>query len=273
MTLAGTVFSLLLLSPGFQAPAESTVGVPGTIRELVLPGPELEALPVDAKSPIVLRVLSVAPHGALHRYDLEFTGLEPGDHDLRAYLRRRDGTSTSDLTPIPITVRSLLPPGRVTPHPPAPGSSTSFGGYGTVLVVGGAAWILGLAGLLFARRRHVHGRLDEAKRPKTLADRLRPLVEQAIDGTLSREERAKLELSLVEFWRRKLGLEEHRTEDAIVEMRRHADAGPLLEGLETWLHEPPRSDGERARIDLGRLLAPYRDLPPDALDLAGQRAR
>ena len=41
-----------------------TVGISGKIEQLVLPGPELEAKPIeDDTVPVVLRVTAVYPHG------------------------------------------------------------------------------------------------------------------------------------------------------------------------------------------------------------------
>ena len=44
-------------------------------------------------------------------------------------------------------------------------------------------------------------------------------------------------------------------------------AGPLLSQLELWLHHP----NPQPPKDVGALLAPYRDLPPDAVDLPTAR--
>jgi hypothetical protein len=83
-----------------------------------------------------------------------------------------------------------------------------------------------------------------------------------MQGELGRAERAQLELSLVAYWRRRLGLDDRRPEQVITLLREHEQAGPLLRGLEDWLHRPePPED-----VDVAALLAPYRDLPADALD-------
>jgi hypothetical protein len=232
------------------------------ISDLVLPGSELQVVPPEKDAPLVLRIAAVRPHGTSFRYDLEYWGLEPGEHDLRDWLRRADGSSTDDLPPLPVTVTTALPEGRVEPHAPVPRRLPPFGGYRTWLIAGGVLWVVGLAALLILGRRR---RLaEEAARPRalTLAERLRPLVESAIEGELDRTERARLELSLVAYWRRRLGLEDRKPEEVIGLLREHGEAGPLLRGLEDWLHrpEPPRD------VDVVALLAPYRDLPADALD-------
>jgi hypothetical protein len=182
---------------------------------------------------------------------------------LRTGLRRKDGSTTDDLPPIPVTVRTLLPAGQVKPHSPAEGAVPSLGGYRTLLIAAGVVWVAGLVILLRAGRKRRQELGAARARPRTLAERLRPLVERAREGTLSRTERAQLELGLVAYWRRKLGLEERRPEDALAVLREHAEAGPLLTSLEQWLHMP----APPAEVDLAALLAPYRDLPPDAIDV------
>lgn len=241
---------------------ESTVGLPARIEELVLPGGELEAVPADAASPLVLRITRVAPHGDAFRYDLEYSGLDPGEYDLARFLRRRDGSPTDDLAPLPVTIRSLLPAGQVRPRTPDAGPVPRFGGYRTLLVVGALLWAGGLVALLAAgRRRRAVARAPRVP-TRTLADKLRPLVERGVAGELSRSERAELELGLVAYWRRRLGLEGRRPDEALSLLRAHAEAGPLLAELEAWLHRPP----PHPAVDLARLLAPYRDLPADALE-------
>jgi len=269
---------------------ESTVGMPARIEELVLPGPELVVAPGDAHGPIVLRITRTSPHGTAFRYDLEYSILEPGEYDLRQALQRADGSRADkeggDVPPIPVTIRSVLAAGSMKPHAPAEGAVPPFGGYRTLLIAGAVVWTLGLFALLFARRKRRQALEASRAKPRTLAERLRPLVERAQAGTLSRSDRAALELALVAYWRKKLGLEERAPEEALEIMRTHADAGPLLRGLENWLHRP-RSQRARARAasdaaaidapatdraidydatEIAALLAPYRDLPADAFD-------
>jgi hypothetical protein len=242
--------------------------MPCTIRELVLPGSELEAARIGDRSPIVLRVEASSRHGSAFRYDLEFYGLEAGDYDLGRWLQRKDGSAT-DLPPIPVRVRSLLPPGQVRPHAPPPATAPGFGGYQSLLIAGGLVWLLGLGALVFVGRRgrHAHARAA-GERAETLADRLHPLVENALRGTLSRTQRAELELALVAFWRRRLALEDRRPDEVLALLRRHEQAGPLLAGLENWLHRPQPV----GQVDLAALLAPYREMPADAMaELAGER--
>lgn len=261
------LLSTLFAAAPAQDSAESSVGIPFRIEGIVLPGPELEPAPADPASPIVLRILATWPHGSAFRYDLEATGLEPGEYDLSHFLRRKDGSEGEALPPIPARIRSVLPLGRLRPHPPAQTEAPSFGGYRALLVAGGALWVGGLVAILFVGRRRRREEQGARARPKSLAERLRPLVEAALEGRLSRADRARLELGLVAYWRRRLGLEERRADEVLALLREHEEAGPLLRGLEDWLHRPaPPPD-----VDVAALLSPYKNLPADAMDAPAAR--
>jgi hypothetical protein len=234
---------------------ETNIGISGRIMQLVLPGPELEAVPLDSKSPVVLRVLAIWPHGTDFRYDLEYYGLDAGHYDLAKYLKHKDGTPVANLPEIPVTIAALLPEGQVQPNPLEPTALPRLGGYEKTMIGLGLVWVVGLVAILFLGRRRARA-ARERERPRTLAEELRPLVEDALAGKLSRSDRARLELRLVEYWRRKLGLEERAPQELLVELRAHPQAGALLRSLEDWLHRPDPPE----RVDLARLLAPYENV-------------
>lgn len=256
--------SLAAVPLSLAAQPETTVGMAGHIEQLVLPGAELEAVPQDRKAPVVLRVVQVYPHGSAFRYDLEYYGLEPGTFDLKNYLRRKDGSSTADLPSIPVQVVPLLPPGQVTPNPLEIHRAPALGGYRLLQIAAGTAWVLGLAAIIYFGliRRKKSAIPSTAAPPASLADRLRPLVEGAIAGELSQTQLASLERALLAYWRKRLSLEMAEPGRAIETLRSHAEAGPLLEQLEVWLHRPGSADV----VDPARLLEPYQRLPADALE-------
>ena len=103
----------------------------------------------------------------------------------------------------------------------------------------------------------------QAIRPVTLADRLRPLVDAALAGTLSEGQHAELERLLIGYWRKRLKLEHMSPAEAIRVMRQHEEAGALLRNLEEWLHKP----GAKAEAaEIAALLRPYQELKPENLD-------
>lgn len=272
-TRAGALALLVTLSPlhpftpSAAAQPETTVGMAGTLDGVVLPGGELERDPkADRKAPVVVRVVRVFPHGTAFRYDLEYQGLEPGTHDLRPYLRRKDGTPLGDLPPLTVKVNAVLPPGHVLPHKLEVEAGPRVGGYRYLVVGVIVLWALGLVALVASfflpRRRRAAGAAD---RPISLAERLRPLLKGAVAGKLSQAELAGLERGLLAYWRKRLYLEGADPAAAHAKLQAHPEAGPLLAKLEQWLHQP----GAPEAVDVPALLAPYRDLPPEAIDLAG----
>jgi hypothetical protein len=238
----------------------TTVGMPARIDQLVLPGPELEVRPLDdRRQPVVLRITEVFPHGSALRYDLVYYGLDPGEFDLKDFLRRKDGTATDDLPSIKVTVQPVLPTGQVLPNKLELRRSPRLGGYRTLAIAAGFVWVVGLLAILLAGRRGRSAAGANGRAPASLAERLRPMVEAAMAGRITEAERAELERMLFAFWRRRLNLDAARPAEAIAALREHADSAPLVRQLEAWLHQP----GAAADVDLAKLLEPYRSLPPD----------
>jgi hypothetical protein len=218
----------------------------GHMKSVVLPGPELTAKLPDRASPIVLRVVRVDPHGTAFRYDLEYVGLEPGRFDLRDHFLRPDGKPATGLPPLEVTVKPVLPPGQVEPNKLEIEPGPRIGGYRTLVIILIALWGVGLAALIasfFFPRRRVS----------------RPVVDRPV--------LAGLERALLAYWRKRLGLETAEPGTAVEALRTHREAGPLLAQLEAWLHRP----GPRGPVNVAALLAPYRNVPPEAVDLAGDR--
>ena len=139
-----------------ETPLSSTVGMPRQF-ELVLPGPELVAKPIASRrTPVVVRIAEVYPHGSAFRYELIYYGLDPGKYDLRDYLVRKDGTPAEGLPAIPVSVESLLPPGQI-----EPGAS----GLGTFAVAGRISVAPGSRGIGLGRGGR--GDLNRGAAPKS----------------------------------------------------------------------------------------------------------
>jgi hypothetical protein len=232
-----------------------TVGIAARIDQIVLPGSELVVrAPRERDQPLVLRIVETYPHGSAFRYDMIYYALEPGTYDLREHLERKDGTSTGDLPPIPVTVRAGLPPGQIEPTPPERLRIAPVGGYRGLLTAAGVLWLAGLVILyLRTRGRRAKENTEQSVAAPTVAERLKPLVLSARGGTLQPEQRAELERLLIGFWTERLGLQDLAPAQALARMRLHPEAGRLLNQLEAWLHRP--ADAEA--VDVGAMLEPY----------------
>ncbi|MBV9125048.1 MAG: hypothetical protein JO112_16965 [Planctomycetes bacterium] len=249
-----------------EDPFRTTVGMPAQIDQVVLPGPELEVRPLeDPRTPVILRIVNAYRHGTSYRYDLVYYGLEPGTFDLRDFVRRKDGSPATGLPPLRVVVLPVLPPGQVQPNALAIQPSPRLGGYRLALIAGGLVWGAGLIGFLLAGRRRRKDARVAGQPAQTVADRLRPLVESALAGRLSRPQEAELERTLLAFWRRRLGLEDKAPAEAMAVLRTHPEASALVRGLEAWLHRP----GPPEELDVAALLRPYQDVPAEEAGAVG----
>lgn len=241
-----------------------SLGVTRMIEQIVLPGTELTHRPVDpTQTPLVVRVVETYPHGDAFRYDISYFGLTPGNYDLREFLIRIDGSSTEDLPPIPVTIRSILDEGQIEPNELEIGQLSRYGGYWQLVIIGAVVWALVLLALVWAGLKKQQPVAEQVDVQPTLADLLRPAVEKAVAGTLPPEKHAELERLLLAFWQKRLRLENLEPAEALQQIRNDEQAGPLVRQLERWLHSPP---GTNQTPDIAELLKPYRSFDADELE-------
>ncbi|MEE2906509.1 MAG: hypothetical protein VX527_01620 [Planctomycetota bacterium] len=258
-----SVFTMLSVTDA-EPMAEATRGIAGRVTIEVDQGMLRGRPDLDLDSPLLVRIAAVQPRpegGFL--FDLEFLGTQPGVFDLRDVLVFSNGASTAQLDPIPIRIVSHLADHSASDLAMTiPPESTLRGGYVTVLIVIGVAWIL--VPVIVITRRLLRPRPVPISAPRgpTLAEQLAPLVEAAADRQLTIPEQARLELLLYWYWQAALQLDESRPE-AVARLRRHDDAGQLLRTVESWLHDPATT--APTRDDIKKLLLPYRQVPAGAV--------
>lgn len=279
MTIPGiVVIAALCLAGGIQTETEtaksaridgesqlqSTVGIPVQVLQVVYPGTELEIRDVDPRTtPIVLRIDAVYPHGSDFRYDLTWSGMEAGTFNLSDYLRRKDGTDSS-LPACMVTVKSVLAPDAVDIHLVVPEKPLIPATYRTAWLIGGIVWGAGLLGLLFWGRRrqpaNAELRPEDIARAKLL--RIEQLIEMALrEPAFSVQQKAELDLLIVDFWRERRDLSGVAPDEAIRKLRNDSEAGPLLQRAERWLYDRPENTTHE---EIASLLAPLRALVRDA---------
>ena len=129
-----------------------SVGIEGEL-EVVLPFPftDLEVAPWSSTNLIELRIEKTEPQDGGFVYDFRYIGYEPGEHDLRDYLRSKDGKGADVVLPdlLKVKVISFLPENHDGSLIPTPLSEIPYlGGYwrkmtGVVMIwVGlGLAWV------------------------------------------------------------------------------------------------------------------------------------
>ena len=243
------------------------VGMIGKVDQVLIPGGELEAVPAtDPLAKIVVRVADTFRHGDAYRYNLEFTGYEPGRYDLAKSLKRKGPDEKSvSIPPIEIEITSSLPPGQIEPARPGPPAIRGWFKYWTALDVFVVIWIIGLA-LLWGKAKATAMAATQADTPPpTVAERLKPLVQAACAGTIEPHKRAELESLLINHWSDQLQLDDTVPPGQVLSiLKSNPVAGPLICKLEEWLHMPP-GQAQAEADDIAALLKPYEtitDLQP-----------
>ncbi len=212
--------------------------------------------PKTPPAPWSVRIVAAYRHGTDFRYDLEYCGLEAGRFDLRDYLQRKDRSSLETVPPFFVEIESRLPAGQIVPTPSPAASLPRIGGYRYWMAGLAGLWLVAAAWMALGNRRR-RTQTAQAESPPSLAERLRPLVADAVNGRLSPDRQAELERLLLGYWRQRLGLEEADPVTALGAIRRHSEAGALLRHVEDWLHRP----GGAGQVDIAPILAPYQELP------------
>ena len=245
--------------------AETTIGMRVELTEFMIPGSDLVPKPVDdpGRADVIIRIENTFNHGENRRYNMEITPFVMGEIDLRDHLVRVDGSPMDGVPPLLVTVDAVRDDPETVAPPPDPEQvqPERLGGYRALLIAGGVLWFFGLIALfVVGRKPKVEEVSDSPRRPRTLAERLHPLVVGARDGTLEGAERAELERLVLAHWRARKGLSDATAADAISALRRDEDAGPLLRKLEEWLHRPGGAD-RAADDEIRLLLEPFANAP------------
>ena len=218
----------------------------------------LRAKAATDKAPVTSRIVSAITDGDATLYDVRFIPQYSGRPDVRDSLERIDGLSLDDAPAAIVEVTSALP----LDHDGVLASATRFGlpslgGYRLALIGLGALWVVPI-GIAIVKRLTRQKPVELVAAPvfeKTVADQLRPLIESAIAGQATIEDKAMLERLLIAFWREKLDLQGLAPIAAFAKMREDPEAGRFLAAIERWLHRRALSQNDLP--DLTQLLKPY----------------
>jgi len=219
-------------------PVEVSRGLTGTI-EFEYTGPKLLQRPSQSVGDdLSMRLSGPTEDG---KYLIRFVGNKAGSFDLRDRLGVESGEFPHDVPSLPIVVVSNLP---------ARYGTDLFGlnifkqslepYYFRTLWIFGVAWAA--VPIVFSVRKlikrvpqmQITAAVDEPDVP----ERIRALVLRAASGDLTVEQRATLELLLITYRTKELGLEGLSPAQAIRRLRDDPRSGELLRTVEQWLHAP-----------------------------------
>tara|TARA_B110000914_G_scaffold133045_1_gene116347 strand:+ start:201 stop:983 length:783 start_codon:yes stop_codon:yes gene_type:complete len=235
----------------------SPLGLPTTITDYYIPGSKVEVIPrKNSDSSLVIRILQTKPAADGFRYDLEVYGLDPGTHKLSDFLRYVDTKSLISHLPATFQITTQHPletlpkPSELETVPPE-----KLGGYKKLVIALGILWLVILLLIIFYRKKQIADFTAVAP-PPTLHEKLHVLVTNASRGNLTDHERANLERLVLGHWKEKIpALEKLPPARALVQLRAHPEASPLILKLEEWLHAPKTTLSQN---DISTLLIPFR---------------
>lgn len=238
------------------------VGFPAVLEEINLPGTLLRSKNIETRDQaLVVRITDSFATADGFRYNFQYHGLEPGKYDVVEYLERVDGSDMGSLPKVMVEIVPILPPGQIEPNKLIYQSSFFRDYYLPILVAGGAIWLTGLWLILFWGRGKFR-RVDPTRHQVTVAQRIRPLVEKAVNGELSSAERGELERTMVAFWQRKLRMQSTPPAEMMAKLRSNPESQGLFLQLENWLHRPD----PQGEIDIAALMTPYQTMDLDEIE-------
>lgn len=246
---------IFLLATTALAVSSQRIGQSLILTDVYIPGGEAKPAPrKDRTPPLVVRLLDVKPAKDGFRYDFEIQGLDAGTHDLAKYLIPADPAVPPRFQEIPVEITAKLTEVALPEVIPA-ADTPAPGGYRRTMTAIGIVWFLGLISILLWKKKRNAILVGEEYSPG-LVDRMKPLLDGAAAGTLNVEGRASLERLIIGHWRSQLPeIGTLSTAEAMVRLRTHPEAAPLVLELERWLHA---KDAQVSAEELDQLLSPYR---------------
>jgi hypothetical protein len=207
---------------------------------------------------VSVRIANATHSGEGTVYDVRYLVNRAGVFDLRDYLAAEDGGRLSGLPSFkfqgdPKLSRDLDARIQETERV----GIDIGGGYIATLWGLGALWVGWLLLLVFWGRRRPEVAQERVGVEDGLAVFLRQRLGELEAGTLGTAERARLEMLLLQHWRRRLGLGGRSMWSSVLEIGRHSEAGALMRLVEGWLHGPkPAVDGRELAVKLAGCLEP-----------------
>jgi len=231
--------------------------VPLGVEEAVIiryAGPRLVARPYRRGASVNVRIAEESLQDSHRVYDVRYVVNLPGEFDLKDYLGSADGQPLDGLPSFKIRGLTRLTKDIETRIRELEDVGVHIGHWYYETLAGlGAAWVLWLAGLIWIGRPK-RAQLSAAPPPKpSLAEQIARYLESLAGEGLSLDDKARLEILLVCYWRQRLGLADDRMAAACRQIRVDPRLGPAYEALEAWLHDPQAPVGP---ADVRRLCDP-----------------
>lgn len=221
--------------------------VPLGVEEAVIirySGSRLVARPYRRGASVNLRIANQTQQGNVRVYDVRYVVSLPGEFDLTEYLTSADGRPISDLPSFKVRgLTSLTKDIETRIQEIEEVGVHVWHWYYETLTGLGIAWGFWLMGLIFTGRPKRPPKITPPPPPPSVAERIARYMMVLRKGELTVNEKAELEILLLEHWRDRLDLRERRMAEACRQIQHSDDLGTPYDKLQAWLHVPNSQSG------------------------------
>jgi hypothetical protein len=239
-------------------PQDASLRVPLGVEQaaiLTYSGPKLTVAPYKWGVAVNLRIADVIEHPDRRLYDLRYIVNRAGTFDLKDYLIADNGSPLIDLPTFTFEGDAKLAKDLDTRIQETEEVRIEVGGYYyETMAALTLLWIGWLFLLLFWKRPRPPAAPDPGPQPLALAERMHAFLAHLETGTLNADEKAQLEMTLLNCWRSELALQDQPMHTALDQIARHSRTGEALKKLQHWLHHP---QSPVPRAEIAALIQPY----------------
>lgn len=252
----GAVAAALLRRP--PPPEPDSLNVPLGVEQAAIitwSGAPITVAPYKWGVAVNARIAGVTEESRVRIYDVRYIVNRGGTFDLKDYLVAAEGSRVESLPSFKFQGDPKLSKELETRIQETEETPVDVGGhYYATLAALAVFWIVWLLLLIFYKRPKRQRAAAPLPPEPTFAAQLRATLDRLEGGTLSAEEKARLEMLLLRRWREVLALPEQPMHATLESIGGHARTAHPLRQLQLWLHHRASPVGN---AEIAAALAPF----------------
>jgi len=237
---------------------ETGVRVPLGVEQAAIvtySGPVLAVAPYKWGVAVNVRIADITALPDRRIYDLRYIVNRAGTFDLKDYLMAENGSALTGLPTFQFTGDPKLSKNLDARIQETEEIRIDVGGrYYETLAALAVLWIIWLLLIIFYKRPRPPAAAATAPSGPTLAEMMQTFLAQLEAGTLDSGAKAKMEMTLLQCWKRELALADEPMTDVLDKLSHHDKTREPLRLLQHWLHHPASSVRS---TDIAALLKPH----------------
>ena len=237
---------------------DDTLRVPLGVEQAAIvtySGPLLAVAPYKWGVAVNVRIAEVTEKADRRVYDLRYIVNRAGTFDLKDYLVADDGSALTGLPSFKFEGDPKLSKNLDTRIQETEEIRVDVGGrYYEWMALFTLLWIGWLLLLIFWKRPKPPAEPDAGPPPPTLAEMMRSFLAQLEEGTLNADAKAKMEMVMLQCWRKELDLGNEPMDSALAHIASNGKTSEALKKLQHWLHHP---SSPVPSADIAAVIKPY----------------